>query len=121
LVSAAALRCESPKPLLNGRYELSPFNTFGAKLRYTCDDGFTLIGLAERVCQGDGYWSGEAPVCHETDSPAAIDYQYESTICTIISHFIITRRNQHSQDIHDPSRLCFFVPVTLTFVLLITK
>jgi len=49
------LRCESPKPLLNGRYELSPFNTFGAKLRYTCDDGFTLIGLAERVCQGDVY------------------------------------------------------------------
>jgi len=73
------LRCESPKPLLNGRYELSPFNTFGAKLRYTCDDGFTLIGLAERVCQGDGYWSGEAPLCHESDSPAAIDYQFEST------------------------------------------
>jgi len=74
------LRCESPKPLLSGRYELSPFNTFGAKLRYTCNDGFTLIGLAERVCQGDGYWSGEAPVCHETDSPAAVDYQYESTL-----------------------------------------
>jgi len=48
-------------------------------LDWTCEDGFTLIGLAERVCQGDGYWSGEAPLCHESDSPAAIDYQFEST------------------------------------------
>jgi len=48
-------------------------------LDWTYEDGFTLIGLAERVCQGDGYWSGEAPLCHESDSPAAIDYQFEST------------------------------------------
>lgn len=82
-VCYVALRCESLKPLLNGQYELSPFNTFGAKLTYTCNDGFTLIGLAERVCQGDGYWSGEAPVCKETDSPAAVDYQYESTQCIL--------------------------------------
>ena len=79
-MSAAALRCESPKPLLNGRYELSPFNTFGAKLGYTCDDGFMLVGLAERVCQGDGYWSGEAPICRQSESSSAIDYQYESTL-----------------------------------------
>ena len=55
VVSVVALRCESPKPLLKGRYELSPFNTFGAKLHYTCNDGFTLIGLSENVCQCGGF------------------------------------------------------------------
>jgi len=88
IVFASALRCESPKPLLNGRYEITPFNTFGAKLRYTCDDGFTLIGVAERVCQGDGYWSAEAPVCHESDSPTVVDYQHESTSLILAYNFI---------------------------------
>ena len=31
--------------------------------RYSCVSGYTLIGLPLRVCQPNGVWSGEAPVC----------------------------------------------------------
>ena len=30
---------------------------------YTCDSGFTLIGNNRRVCQANGTWSGQEPVC----------------------------------------------------------
>ena len=33
---------------------------------YSCDDGFDLEGEATRMCQIDGEWTGEAPVCEET-------------------------------------------------------
>ncbi|KAL0277452.1 UNVERIFIED_CONTAM: hypothetical protein PYX00_004721 [Menopon gallinae] len=38
---------------------------FGDKASYTCDHGFHLVGLKERVCQADGSWSGRAPSCKQ--------------------------------------------------------
>lgn len=70
LFSFPARRCQTLKPIFNGMYEIVPFNTFGAKVRYTCSPGYVLLGGPERVCQGDGYWSGEAPTCQaEGDCP----------------------------------------------------
>ncbi|ELT92507.1 hypothetical protein CAPTEDRAFT_223767 [Capitella teleta] len=57
------LRCETLKPVFNGNFEIDTFNTFGAKVRYTCNEGYILSGLAERICQGDGFWSARAPTC----------------------------------------------------------
>ena len=59
----SGLRCESLKPIFNGKYEITPFNTFGAKVQHTCNEGYILSGNPERVCQGDGYWSGHPPTC----------------------------------------------------------
>ncbi|XP_042364941.1 sushi domain-containing protein 2-like [Plectropomus leopardus] len=35
----------------------------GAKVNLICDDGYTLKGSAERVCQQNGQWSGEETTC----------------------------------------------------------
>ena len=62
-LSVTARRCESLKPIFNGKYEINPYNTFSAHARYTCNEGYILSGQPERVCQGDGYWSSEPPTC----------------------------------------------------------
>ena len=49
--------------MLNGKYEIVPYNKFGARAVYGCDDGYVLAGARDRKCQGDGYWSGTAPTC----------------------------------------------------------
>ncbi len=61
--SILALRCQTLKPIFNGQYEIDPFNTFGAKVRYKCNTGYLMSGNPERVCQGDGYWSHNPPTC----------------------------------------------------------
>ena len=67
-----ASKCEPLNTIVNGRFEITPFNTFGAKVRYTCNEGHILTGQAERVCQGDGFWSGEAPTCDTEGKPKRV-------------------------------------------------
>ena len=37
--------------------------SLGSVASYTCDPDFQLEGALVRVCEGDGLWSGEPPVC----------------------------------------------------------
>ena len=30
---------------------------------YTCSSGFALVGQSSRICQANGTWSGEEPLC----------------------------------------------------------
>ena len=62
-IDILARRCENLKTIFNGHYDIKPFNTFGATVRYMCNEGYILSGQPERVCQGDGYWSGKPPTC----------------------------------------------------------
>ncbi|KAL8561202.1 hypothetical protein ACOMHN_029273 [Nucella lapillus] len=58
------LRClPVPSPIANGKVDILPFNRFGAVARYTCQEGYTLVGLPARVCQGDETWNGDEPRC----------------------------------------------------------
>ncbi|XP_065298655.2 CUB and sushi domain-containing protein 3-like isoform X2 [Dermacentor albipictus] len=59
-----ATTCPRPGSIVNGAVDVPP-GTLGvnAKIRYRCDAGYTLVGVAERVCQGDGSWSNSEPVC----------------------------------------------------------
>ena len=50
-----------PDPV-NGMVTISG-PTFGSIATYTCNTGYILIGDTERVCQGNGVWSGSEPVC----------------------------------------------------------
>ena len=37
--------------------------TAGSVATYTCDNGYTLMGTAERTCRSDGRWEGSIPSC----------------------------------------------------------
>ena len=66
--SAAAARCEpvscgaltAPQ---HGSLQLPAASVFGERARYACDAGYEIKGAAERSCQADGSWSGEAASC----------------------------------------------------------
>ncbi len=38
-------------------------NEYGDTAVYSCNTGFTLIGVRIRTCLDGGQWSGNAPVC----------------------------------------------------------
>ena len=56
------ITCDDLPDPTNGQVELSG-DTPGSTAQYTCNSGFVLIGDKTRMCQDDGDWSGEAPVC----------------------------------------------------------
>ena len=57
-----AVDCGPLSPPSNGDIRVS--NTlFGSSARYSCFPGYKLAGLSFRVCQLDGTWSGNAPIC----------------------------------------------------------
>ena len=35
----------------------------GSDAIYFCNNGFTRVGLLQRVCTGSGDWGGEEPTC----------------------------------------------------------
>ncbi|XP_047426362.1 sushi domain-containing protein 2-like [Mugil cephalus] len=44
----------------------------GATVRFTCDEGYSLQGSAERTCQGSGQWTGEETTCVVSSNIAGI-------------------------------------------------
>jgi hypothetical protein len=56
-------RCDKLENIPNSRLSILPQNMFGGIARYECDRGYEIRGQKDRVCQGDGFWSGEAPEC----------------------------------------------------------
>ncbi|XP_026883551.2 sushi domain-containing protein 2 isoform X1 [Electrophorus electricus] len=42
----------------------------GAKVIFSCKQGYHLYGSQERICQGDGHWSGDKTYCLSDDSLA---------------------------------------------------
>ncbi|CAH2008239.1 unnamed protein product [Acanthoscelides obtectus] len=56
--------CGPPPKLENGTVSLvNESTTYGAKLLYTCNENYTLVGEEIQVCKKDGKWSGTVPKC----------------------------------------------------------
>ncbi|XP_068164048.1 sushi, von Willebrand factor type A, EGF and pentraxin domain-containing protein 1 isoform X1 [Antennarius striatus] len=55
-------RCGKPSPIPNGRLLGSEFG-FNNKVKYECDEGYTLKGDHTRTCQSNGLWDNPAPRC----------------------------------------------------------
>ncbi|ESO01405.1 hypothetical protein HELRODRAFT_174963 [Helobdella robusta] len=81
-VFVSTQRCETVKLLLNGKFQIVPFSRFAAIVKYICYPGFELVGQKERVCQGDGYWSGRAPICRPLVSNVQNMAAYEEGTCS---------------------------------------
>ncbi|XP_075946246.1 sushi domain-containing protein 2-like [Anarhichas minor] len=56
------ISCGWLSPPNNGKKEGTTYLQ-GAKVQLSCDDGYTLQGSAERICQENGRWSGEDTNC----------------------------------------------------------
>ena len=55
--------CPEPPQVDGGSLGPLPSVEYGALASYSCQEGFTLVGAAERVCGDEGRWSGQAPLC----------------------------------------------------------
>lgn len=69
--------CESPSPIPNGRVLGSEFD-LNSKIKYECDEGYTLNGDSTSVCQSDGQWDKPAPRCNivSCDPPEDISHGF---------------------------------------------
>ncbi|KAM7319810.1 hypothetical protein ACRRTK_021493 [Alexandromys fortis] len=72
--SCEAISCGAPPAPENGGVVGSVF-TFGSKVTYRCDKGYTLAGDEETACLASGSWSHSFPVCElvKCPSPETID------------------------------------------------
>ncbi len=61
------IRCPALKDPLYGSVDDGD-NLPGTTAKYTCNDGFRLVGSSKRLCQKDGSWAGEAPTCKRMNS-----------------------------------------------------
>ena len=96
LITFTAKRCEKLIPVDNGKFEILPFNTFGARARYTCGEGYILSGHPERGCRGDGQWDGQSPTCEtEGESVYSIGKYRQSTESKSPSHSFCFLANFH--------------------------
>jgi hypothetical protein len=56
--------CEEVTSPALGSVSVSGRN-FGDKAVYSCEPGYHLVGLKERLCRGDGNWSGSPATCKQ--------------------------------------------------------
>ncbi|XP_069375236.1 sushi, von Willebrand factor type A, EGF and pentraxin domain-containing protein 1 isoform X3 [Paralichthys olivaceus] len=70
-------RCGKPLLIPNGRVLGSEFG-LNSKVKYQCDEGYTLKGDSTRVCQSDGLWDKPAPRCDiiNCDPPEDISHGF---------------------------------------------
>lgn len=59
------VECGTLETIANGRVEFDA-TTFPSVANYSCDVGFTLLGVSQRACQAEATWSGQEPVCQGT-------------------------------------------------------
>ncbi|KAI8496791.1 hypothetical protein Bbelb_254460 [Branchiostoma belcheri] len=61
--SSTAGQCWDPGVPVNGNRDNNSNFTSGQTVRYTCMDGYHLLGTANITCQPNGTWSGATPTC----------------------------------------------------------
>ncbi|KAM8746660.1 sushi, von Willebrand factor type A, EGF and pentraxin domain-containing protein 1 isoform 1-T1 [Acanthopagrus schlegelii] len=71
------VRCDKPSTIPNGHVLGSEFG-LNSKVKYECDEGYTLNGVPTRICQSDGLWDKPAPRCDiiSCDPPEDISHGF---------------------------------------------
>lgn len=70
-------RCSKPSVIPNGSVLGSEFG-LNSKVKYECDEGYTLNGEPTRICQSDGLWDKPEPRCDiiSCDPPEDISHGF---------------------------------------------
>ena len=61
--NSAAISCDQLDDIDNGDVDQANPALVGSVAVYTCSRGFRLVGASRRVCQRDGSYTEEEPVC----------------------------------------------------------
>lgn len=61
------VRCARPEPQDSWTLIKFTSDAVGASVEYGCSAGYELRGLGTRVCQSNGQWSGDGPLCTLVD------------------------------------------------------
>ncbi|GFY50647.1 protein lev-9 [Trichonephila inaurata madagascariensis] len=69
--------CDPPSHPDNGRVIYSSL-VFESELRYECNSGYILRNFNGRSCIGNGTWSGEEPVCQDTQCAPPVAPEFGS-------------------------------------------
>ncbi|KAL4236643.1 biological adhesion [Mactra antiquata] len=75
LPECLTVTCPQPLPIQNGNTVLSSISIeYKSFVKYICDPGYAIQGGDTLICEADGTWSGEPPVCsaNNCDSPGII-------------------------------------------------
>ena len=60
---STAVNCGTLTNPANGRVSHTAGTTFGRIATYSCNTGYTRVGVSTRTCQATRVWSGNAPTC----------------------------------------------------------
>ncbi|CAH1773668.1 unnamed protein product [Owenia fusiformis] len=71
--------CAPPAPFENGVVEGNDWE-YGSSIKYLCDDGFELVGIAERWCLETKVWSDKDPSCVKISCPLPPDIDNSKVI-----------------------------------------
>ena len=62
LLSSPVIECSKPEALAHGSVQGSSF-VYRSNVKYSCMDGFELVGNLESWCLASGQWSSSTPTC----------------------------------------------------------
>lgn len=62
LPSCKIVKCSPLKTPSNGKLALTKIS-YSGRAKFTCDDGFSLIGSEKIICMANGNWSDDVPSC----------------------------------------------------------
>ncbi|KAK6179269.1 hypothetical protein SNE40_011671 [Patella caerulea] len=75
--SCVIVSCGEPGAVLNGVFIGSVY-TFGSSIKYSCSDGYVLVGVTERLCGAGGDWSDSSPICQQIVCPDLENIEFGS-------------------------------------------
>ncbi|XP_053149359.1 complement factor B [Hemicordylus capensis] len=77
--------CPSPGVPIGARKAGTHYQ-IGYQVKYNCDNGLSLMGSKERICQESGAWSGSEPECRSPytyDTPEEVANQFISSLTEV--------------------------------------
>ena len=68
--------CDPVPDIEHGSYQGPAYYTLGARVVYSCRQGYTMEGSSDLLCTVSGRWSNEVPVCRPVECPEPASPQY---------------------------------------------
>ena len=67
--------------------------TYPHSVRFTCDEGFLLLGSVERYCLSNGIWSGQQALCQGNRLLSrlprqGVNYNFKSALAFVLKNYV---------------------------------